>query len=111
MDPLHQGVAQFLQGSYFIQIVRTDGDIRDLSGNLCTVTDGDTYICCGQCGRIIDTISDHNDLMAGLLLLFYELCLVLRQYLGIIFIHTNDICDGLCNAVAVSRHHYDFADS
>ena len=45
MDPLHQRVAQFLQGSYFMQIVRTDGDIGDLSGDLCALADGNPYVC------------------------------------------------------------------
>ena len=49
--------------------------------------------------------------MSGLFLPFYELCLILRQHLGIILIHTDDVRNGSCNTVAVPCHHYNFADS
>ena len=111
MDPRHQGVAQFLQGSYFIQIVCTDGDIGDLSGDLCALADGNTNICRRQCRGIVDAVTDHNDFMTCLLLLLHEPCFVLRQHLGIILIHADGTRNCPSDTVAVSCHHDYLVDS
>ena len=111
MDPLHQRVAQFLQGSHFIQIVCADGHIRDLSGDLCTLADGNTNICRRQCRGIVDAVTDHNDFMTCLLLLLHESCLILRQYLGIILIHADGTRNCPGDTIAVSCHHDYLVDS
>ena len=41
MNPFHQRIAQQLQHSNLVQIIGSDRHIRDLSGNLRTVRDGD----------------------------------------------------------------------
>ena len=37
--------------------------------------------------------------------LLYEICLILRQYLGIVLIYADLLCDRFCRTLTVSGHH------
>ena len=45
MNPFHQTVAQHTKHQNFCQIVCGNGDIRDLTRNLCALADGDSNVC------------------------------------------------------------------
>ena len=47
-----------------MEIVRSDGDVRNLPGNGRAVIDGNAHIGLGQRRRIVDAIPDHDDYMA-----------------------------------------------
>ena len=105
MNPLHQSIADLFQCHNLIQVVCSDRHICNLTCNLCSVADGNSYICCRQRRRVIDSISDHDDLRAVCLRFFDKMRLVFRQHFGEIPVHTYPRSDGTCSTVTVACHH------
>ena len=44
MDPFHQRITDLPEDHDLLQIISTDGDISDLTGDLRAVSDGDSHI-------------------------------------------------------------------
>ena len=94
-----------------MEIICPHRHICNLACNLCAITDGNADISCRQCRRIIDTITDHDHLSSGILFCLNKACFIFRQYLGMILIHTDFLCNCRCHAVTVSGHHNNLGDS
>ena len=90
-----------------MQIVRRNRDICDFAGNLCAIADSNADICRRQRRRIIDTVTNHNNLVALFCFLAYKFRLILRQNLGKVFLNADLFCDCCRGVLVIPRHHYD----
>ena len=88
-----------------------NGNIRNFSGYLGATAYSYSRICCRKCGRIIDSVSHHQDLPAFCLLFFNIRSFVLWKNLCIKLIYPCLLGNGSGGPLTVSGHHHDFPDT
>ena len=111
MDPFHQRITDLPEDHDLLQIISTDGDISNLTGDLRAVSDGNSHIGCRKSRGIVDAIADHDDFPAFGFFFLHKACFVFRQDFRMIFVHTHLCRNGFCRTVTVSGHHDDLLKS
>ena len=110
-DALHQRVADPFQGHELIQAVGAHGDVRDLPRDFRAVADGNAHIRGGQGRRIVDAVANHDHPSSVRFLPFHKGRLVLREHLGIVFVHPDPAGHRRRCPLAVPGHHHHLADA
>ena len=88
-----------------MEIIRRNGDVRDLSGNGRAVTDSNAHIGLGQRRGIVDAIPNHDDRMAFRPFRLHKAGLIRRQNFRMVFVHPYLCGNGGGGALAVSGEH------
>ena len=111
VDAPHQGLAHGPEVDQGGEIVRRDGDIRDLPGDGRPGGDGDAHVRLAEGGAVVDAVADHDDLAPGGVLRADEGGLVLRQDLGAVLVHPHGGGHGAGSPLAVAGHHHEPGDA
>ena len=111
MDAIHKALTDAPQRHQLEQILGGDGDIGDLPCDGGAGGDGDTGIGLRQGRGVVDAVTDHDDRVSGGTLPADEVCLILRQDLGVELVHPYLLRHTGGGTAVVAGHHDHLADA
>ena len=111
VDAAHEGLADSAQRDKLEQILRRDGDVGDLPRDSRAGRNGDARVGLRQGRGVVHAVADHDNGAARSLFPADERGLVLRQDLGVEFVHADLFRDGRGSPAVIAGHHDDLADA
>ena len=111
VDAAHEGLADSAQRDKLEQILRRDGHVGDLPRDSRAGRNGDARVGLRQGRGVVHAVADHDNGAARSLFPADERGLVLRQDLGVEFVHADLFRDGRGSPAVIAGHHDDLADA